>query len=91
VPGGVGGPGGADAADTAALRPPVRSALDTVRNSSYPVKRRLAIELLGLFPQTAVGCMTDTTRRNGRRRLAQFYGRLSSDLSFIDRGRLVVF
>ena len=80
-----------DTGDHAALRPPVRAALENVRNASYPVKRRLAIELLGLFPQTAVSCMTDTTRRSGRRRLAEFYGRLSSDLSFIDRGRLVVF
>jgi glutamate 5-kinase len=80
-----------DTGDHAALRPPVRAALETVRNASYPVKRRLAIELLGLFPQTAVSCMTDTTRRSGRRRLAEFYGRLSSDLSFIDRSRLVVF
>lgn len=80
-----------DAGGTAAFRLPVRLALETVHSSSYAVKRRLAIEILELFPQTAVSCMTDTTRRIGRRRLAQFYGRLSSDLSFIDRSRLVVF
>src|SRR5207249_198428 len=73
------------------LRQPVRSALEAVRTSPYAINRRLAIELLELFPQTAVSCMTDTSKRNGRLRLAEFYGRLSSDLSFIDRGRLVVF
>jgi glutamate 5-kinase len=69
----------------------VKSALETVRTCPISVKRRLAIELLELFPDTAVSCMTDTSKHNGRHRLAEFYGRLSSDLSFIDRSRLVVF
>jgi glutamate 5-kinase len=73
------------------LRQPVRLALETVRTSPHAINRRLAIELLELFPQTAVNCMTDISKRNERLRLAEFYGRLSSDLSFIDRGRLVVF
>jgi glutamate 5-kinase len=73
------------------LRFPVQAALHAIRDSSFPVKRKLAVELLELFPQTAVSCMTDVSRRNGRTRLAQFYDKLSSDLSFIDRDRLVVF
>ncbi len=72
-------------------RLPVRLALDAVRAASPAAQRRLAVELLELFPQTAVSCMTDASGPGGRERLAQYYERLSSDLSFIDRSHLVVF
>jgi glutamate 5-kinase len=73
------------------LRPVVRSALSIVRHNSPKDKRQLAVELLELFPQTAVKCMTDVSRTDDRARLAEFYEYLSSDLSFIDRSRLVTF
>ena len=77
--------------DEGDLRDPVKAALVTIRSCSMSAKRKLAVELLELFPQTAVSCMTDVSPRDGRSRLAEFYDRLSSDLSFINRERLVVF
>jgi glutamate 5-kinase len=72
-------------------RPQLRSALRAVRVNSLSAKRALAVELLHLFPQTAVECMTDASDSDSRSRLASYYDRLSSDLSFIERERLVVF
>lgn len=81
----------AEAGEAPSPRPIVRSALAAVRGNSVKEKRQLAVELLELFPQTAVNCMVDISRTDGRVRLAEFYDYLSSDLSFIDRSRLVVF
>jgi hypothetical protein len=43
------------------LRFPVQAALRAIHNSSPPARRKLAVELLELFLQTAVSCMTDVS------------------------------
>jgi hypothetical protein len=46
---------------------------------------------MNLFPAATVEAMLDVRRDEGLRHLRDRYSRLSSDLSFIDRQRLVVF
>jgi glutamate 5-kinase len=77
--------------ELAALRPPVVKALDLVASYGYELTRRLALEIINLFPAATVEAMLDTRRDEGLRHLRERYSRLSSDLSFIDRQRLVVF
>ena len=77
--------------ELAALRPPVVKALDLVASHGYELTRRLALEIMNLFPAATVEAMLDTRRDEGLRHLRERYSRLSSDLSFIDRQRLVVF
>lgn len=75
----------------AALRPPVVKALDQIGSHGYELTRRLALEIINLFPAATVEAMLDVRRDEGLRHLRQRYSRLSSDLSFIDRQHLVVF
>jgi glutamate 5-kinase len=75
----------------AALRPPVAKALDIVGSYGYELTRRLALEIINLFPAATVEAMLEAGRDQGLARLRERYSRLSSDLSFIDRNRLVVF
>ena len=82
---------GRPAVDHAALRPPVVKALDIVGSYGYELTRRLALEIINLFPAATVEAMLDAGRDEGLAHLRQRYSRLSSDLSFIDRNRLVVF
>jgi glutamate 5-kinase len=83
-------PGG-PAGDRAGLRPPVAKALDIVGSYGYELTRRLALEIINLFPAATVEAMLDAGPDEGLAHLRQRYTRLSSDLSFIDRNRLVVF
>ena len=73
------------------MRAPVVKALDLVESHGYELTRKLALEVMNLFPAATVEAMLDTRRDEGLRHLRQRYSRLSSDLSFIDRQRLVVF
>ena len=75
----------------APLRPPVAKALDIVGSYGYELTRRLALEIINLFPAATVEAMLDASRDEGLAHLRERYSRLSSDLSFIDRNRLVVF
>jgi glutamate 5-kinase len=79
------------AAGSVALRPPVTKALDLIAAHGYEVTRKLALEVINLFPAATVEAMLDTRRDEGLSHLRERYSRLSSDLSFIDRQRLVVF
>jgi glutamate 5-kinase len=74
-----------------ALRPPVAKALDLIESHGYELTRRLALEVINLFPAATVEAMLGMRDDEGRRQLRARYSRLSSDLSFIDRQRLVVF
>jgi glutamate 5-kinase len=74
-----------------ALRPPVVKALDLIASHGYELTRKLALEVINLFPAATVEAMLDPGRDEGLRHLRERYSRLSSDLSFIDRQRLVVF
>lgn len=73
------------------LRPPVLKALDFVGRCRYELTRKLAIEIINLFPAATVEAMLDERRDEGLRRLRDRYSSLSSDLSFIDRRGLVTF
>jgi len=73
------------------LRPPVIKALDLVGRCRYELTRKLAIEIINLFPAATVEAMLDGRRDEGLRRLRDRYSSLSSDLSFIDRRGLVTF
>jgi glutamate 5-kinase len=77
--------------ELAGLRAPVVKALELVESHGYELTRKLALEIMNLFPSATVEAMLDTRRDEGRRHLRERYSRLSSDLSFIDRQRLVVF
>jgi glutamate 5-kinase len=90
--------GGLDPAGLAAderagseLRAPVIKALDLIDSHGYELTRRLALEIINLFPAATVEAMLGARDDEGRRHLRERYSRLSSDLSFIDRQRLVVF
>ncbi|MGH3275513.1 MAG: PUA domain-containing protein, partial [Streptosporangiaceae bacterium] len=89
--GGRAGVGGAGAGERGPLRPPVVKALDIVGSYGYELTRRLAVEIINLFPSATVEAMLDTAGTAGLARLRERYSRLSSDFSFIDRDRLVVF
>jgi glutamate 5-kinase len=80
-----------DRDDLSARRPPVVKALDLIGSYGYEVTRKLALEVINLFPAATVEAMLDTRRDEGLRHLRERYSRLSSDLSFIDRQHLVVF
>jgi glutamate 5-kinase len=80
-----------DPAARPARRPPVAKALDIVDSYGYELTRRLALEIINLFPSATVEAMLDAGRDDGLALLRERYSRLSSDLSFIDRNRLVVF
>jgi glutamate 5-kinase len=73
------------------LRPPVIKALDQVGGFGYETTRRLALEVINLFPAATAEAMLEAGRDEGLARLRQRYSRLSSDLSFIDRNQLVVY
>jgi len=77
--------------DTGELRPPVIRALDFVGRCRYELTRRLALEIINLFPAATVEAMLDVRRDEGLHRLRDRYSSLSSDFSFIDRRRLVTF
>jgi glutamate 5-kinase len=83
----------ADAGEAAraGLRPPVARALELVAANGYEQSRRLALEVINLFPAATVEAMTGAGHPEGSARLRQRYSRLSSDLSFIDRNRLIVY
>jgi glutamate 5-kinase len=84
-PGPAGDPGDED------LRLPVRRALEIVSRHGYELTRRLALEIINLFPAATAELMLDARPGPGLAPLRQRYSRLSSDLSFIDRQRLVVY
>jgi glutamate 5-kinase len=77
--------------ERATLRAPVARALDHIEAHGYELTRRLALEIINLFPAATVEAMLGARDDEGRRHLRARYSRLSSDLSFIDRQRLVVF
>lgn len=89
----AGRPGGAAATqeEYRNMRPPVIKALDIVGRHGYERTRRLALELINLFPAATVEAMFDGRPPDGLKRLRERYGSLSSDLSFVDRRRLVTF
>jgi len=67
-----------------ALRPPVVKALDIVGQAMrLRADRRLALEIINLFPAATVEAMLDAGRDEGLAHLRERYSRLSSDLSFI--------
>ena len=74
-----------------ALRPPLVKALELIESHGYELTRRLALEIINLFPAATVEAMLGARDDEGRRHLRARYSRLSSDLSFIDRQRLVVY
>jgi glutamate 5-kinase len=86
-------PGGSahDREEFTGLRAPLVKALGLVESHGYELTRKLALEVMNLFPSATVEAMLDTRRDEGLRHLRERYSRLSSDLSFIDRQRLVVF
>lgn len=86
-----GGSGAAVAGQDAGLRVPVSRALDIVSRHGYELTRRLALEIINLFPGATAELMLDARADPGLAPLRQRYSRLSSDLSFIDRQRLVVY
>jgi glutamate 5-kinase len=69
----------------------VARALEAVGRFQYEQTRRLALEIINLFPAATVEAMLDAGPDEGLAHLRERYTRLSSDLSFIDRNRLVVF
>jgi glutamate 5-kinase len=73
------------------LRLPVARALESVGRFQYEQTRRLALEIINLFPAATVEAMLDAHRDEGLHRLRDRYSGLSSDFSFIDRRRLVTF
>lgn len=75
----------------AGVRLPVAKALESVGRFQYEQTRRLALEIINLFPAATVEAMLDAHRDEGLRRLRDRYSSLSSDFSFIDRRRLVTF
>ena len=79
------------AGQDAGLRVPVSRALDIVSRHGYELTRRLALEIINLFPAATAELMLDARADPGLAPLRQRYSRLSSDLSFIDRQRLVVY
>jgi glutamate 5-kinase len=83
--------GTVSSAASTGLRPPVARALELVAANGYEQSRRLALEVINLFPAATVEAMTGAGHPEGTARLRQRYSRLSSDLSFIDRHRLVVY
>jgi glutamate 5-kinase len=83
--------GGSGETALAGLRPPVARALELVAANGYEQSRRLALEVINLFPAATVEAMTGAGHPEGSARLRQRYSRLSSDLSFIDRHRLIVY
>jgi glutamate 5-kinase len=78
-------------ADLPDLRLPVVRALDSVGRYRYELIRKLALEIVNLFPAATVEAMLDARQDEGLRRLRDRYRSLSSDFSFIDRRRLVTF
>ena len=77
--------------DRTGLRPPLVKALELIESHGYELTRRLALEIINLFPAATVETMLGARDDEGRRHLRARYSRLSSDLSFIDRERLVVY
>jgi glutamate 5-kinase len=77
--------------DRSGLRPPLARALELIESHGYELTRRLALEIINLFPAATVETMLGARDDEGRRHLRARYSRLSSDLSFIDRQRLVVY
>jgi glutamate 5-kinase len=73
------------------LRPALARALELIESNGYELTRRLALEIINLFPAATVETMLGARDDEGRRHLRARYSRLSSDLSFIDRQRLVVY
>jgi glutamate 5-kinase len=84
------GNGGASPADDG-LRVPVSRALDIISRHGYELTRRLALEIINLFPAATAEAMLESRADPGLAPLRERYRRLSSDLSFIDRQHLVVY
>ena len=72
-------------------RDPLSRAMGLIGSHGYELTRELALEIMTLFPSATAAAMFDIGGDEGLRRLRERYARLSSDLSFIDRRRLVVF
>ena len=77
-------------------RPQVDRALALIRSQGYERTRQLALEIINLFPTATAGAMfgsktSDRIESDGIGYLREQYGKLSSDLSFVDRKQLVVF
>jgi glutamate 5-kinase len=79
------------AARPAAAHAPVVKALDLVHHHGYEMTRSLALEVMNLFPAATAEAMLGASQDQGLTQLRHRYSRLSSDLSFIDRQRLVVY
>jgi glutamate 5-kinase len=88
---GPGEAGSGHGPDVAGVRPPLARALELIESNGYELTRRLALEIINLFPAATVETMLGARDDEGRRHLRARYSRLSSDLSFIDRQRLVVY
>jgi glutamate 5-kinase len=90
VPGGAKAPSSERVSGTGARRQLTRAlaSLDSMGNRGI---RRLALEIVNLFPSATVNAMLGTACPPGAQGLMEFYANLSSDLSLIDRERLVVF
>ena len=73
------------------IRPQLARALSFLSSYGYEHTRQLALEILNLFPGAAVDLMLHEERKDPLTSLRERYCGLSSDLSLIDRRRLVVF
>jgi glutamate 5-kinase len=74
-----------------AQRPQVRNALAAIGNQRFEHIRRLAVEVMCLFPSATVEAMLTPHGGEEPERLRKKYRTLSSDLSFVDRAKLVSF
>lgn len=73
------------------MRPQAARAVDEIQTISFERARALATEIMLLFPATTVNAMLGAVSGNDEANLRSLYAGLSSDLSLIDRKRLVVF
>ncbi|MFF7284530.1 glutamate 5-kinase [Streptomyces griseorubiginosus] len=73
------------------LRPQLRRALDILQRFSYTRKRDLAAQVMQLFPAAMAGLIfsvdSSTTKFEQSKLM---FGKISSDLSLIERGKLIV-
>jgi glutamate 5-kinase len=77
--------------DGAALRPQLARAICQTESMSFERARDLAKEIMLLFPSATVNAMLGVFPTVDEGNLRSLYASLSSDLSLIDRKRLVVF
>jgi glutamate 5-kinase len=73
------------------LRPQVRNALASIGSQRFEHIRALAVEVMCLFPSATVEAMLTPSGGEDLERLRKKYRTLSSDLSFVDRAKLVSF